>query len=828
MSSRKHYPTFGTPGAVFPYPQSENKVPGFFVQAMQDIGSQKTETVFSLYCATHELMTHKRAQPKNALDMVLTQSPADFLLHHEAHGLSGANDSGFESGLLLHSFLAEVRASKGAKYVLIVNPTILFAQALRYASIPASYHLTCLFDEQTARIYQMDGTLRSFKASTLKTFNREKPYHNILIFHLNSSVAELETLLSDLFPSGLPGHCKLHVAMPATILSGQSAKPLRELLANNFPLRHILVVDPKATHIAPSKRCILTFYEKGDELSVQRAQLSRNQSLFTGPNYIMSRDVFVTSGKPLHQLCAELEQRSVNTGEREHAVKLSLSRHIVLRYRTEQQRKDKSRVIAYYTSVGTPSQQRRNLSGRGRRISKFYRSGSMSSPQEIESYLWNLLWDNELAEVIRKDICDNVDPELLDLPTLWYMRQPELQKNDMYHHKSCVNFFCSLSPTDSFYSLKLNSSTEVVCTALADYAQKHCLSGNQKRELIIQLRLIWNQACIKKYCSSNPFNDILANHERKKHERSSLTEASTLRAIEQDCMARLEAFLKERNDLALNALISLKWHTGLPSSEIGALNWNDLDHVTNMDFKVLMVSKRLLASSTTPVSFGTLEQNRVLPLPQIAIAIHKYRRAERKLARADGITDTDFNKLPMFHAPNDRTRRLSKNGINKIIKPARDALGIEHQYVPLPNGEEVESHDVNHFGGDIFRAFYDVRVREAAPFRDDSAYLYCTAIHSVACQHYRDFWHPATQLMLHQVQNRCANLQCTSAELDTTQHPFCINPARDRSFIVRTSSVRTQTTVTIPVPTYADIGDLSIQLQCRFGMDLTISYRPNS
>ena len=82
--------------------------------------------------------------------------------------------------------------------------------------------------------------------------------------------------------------------------------------------------------------------------------------------------------------------------------------------------------------------------------------------------------------------------------------------------------------------------------------------------------------------------------------------------------------------------------------------------------------------------------------------------------------------------------------------------------------------------------------------------------------------------MLHQIQNRCANLQCASMELDTARHPFYIDPMRDGAFIIRTPSVRTQTTLTIPVPSHADVGALSIQLQCRFGMDVTVSFHPNT
>lgn len=828
MSKRKHYPPFCTVGASYPFVQADSVVLNYFNDAMKVVGSTKKEVVFPLYVGIHNSLVKSRAKPKNALDMALALPPAEFLLQYEAFCLNSTDDSGFANGLILYSFLAGIRAATGLKYALVINPPITFGQALRTASVPASYHITCLYDEQTASIYQMDGSLQSFRVSTLKTFNREKTYNNVLIFHHSSSVSELKPLLQDLFPCGLPPQCKLHIVVPTSFLGGHPTKALRNYLATDLPLRHILVVDPRATNVAPSKRCVLTFYGIGDEVYIQRARLSHNKVLHTGPNHIISSDLFINTAKPLHQLCADLEQSNFATRAREPARQFAISKHVVLMYRVERQRGDKFRVIAYYTSKGTPSQQRKNISSRGARISKFFRSGSMSSPDEIDPFLLKLMWDDDLSKIIREDIRDNIDLSALDLPTLWYLHQQDLLKQEIYQHNACISFFRSLSPTDSLYSMTLSSSQELVHTALADYAQKYSLSGNQQRRLIIQLRLIWNQAYMKKYCSSNPFSEIMAANERKKHERSSLTESSALRAIEQDCLDRLEVFLIMRNDIALNALISLKRHTGLPSSEIGALNWEDLIHVTNMDFDVLMVSKRLPVSGTTPVSFGAVEQNRIVPIPHIATEIHKYRLFEKKLAKNEGITDKDFMKGPMFHALNDRKKRLSKNGINKMLKQARDSLGIEQQCVPLPNGNGVMQYDVNQYGGDIFRAFYDVRIRASASFADDCAYLYGTRLHSVACRHYRDYWHPTTQLMLYQIQNRCANLQGGGEKVSTTQHSFTVDPSNGQSLVVPTSSVRTQTVITIAIPPNSNLSTLCAHIKCRFGMDITISYHHNS
>ena len=308
-----------------------------------------------------------------------------------------------------------------------------------------------------------------------------------------------------------------------------------------------------------------------------------------------------------------------------------------------------------------------------------------------------------------------------------------------------------------------------------------------------------------------------------------MREQSVLRAIEAPCLVRLEKYLEEQQNPMLNAIIALKLHLGLPSSVLGALTLGDIiEGVKYMDFPAVRVTKQLPASGTTPEPFGSVSKNRVIPIPKAAIAtVMNYYKATMKTAVAEEAENPE--NLPLFHKPDSPREPLTKNAINKLVNHAKAALQIEELAHLIPDGEELVKEDLNKYGGDIFHAFYDLRVRNVTLFKDDAHYLYGTALKSVSCNNYRDYLHPCTQLSLHQIQNRCAQLQTTdTAKVDPVPQEIKLARGLKKSVTVNTSNLRTETAITLDIPSDVNLDLLRVSVHCRYGMDVTATFEPNT
>lgn len=817
----------------YDFPQMQSTITDENGKAMTALmGPRKIkQSILHFYLSAHGAIAPGAASSGNELERLARLNPVEFLARYEAFCINGEDNSGFENGLVLSAFLAELRQSSvRPARALIVNPPATFVDALRKAPFSSEYKVTiCTSCDEVAQIYQLDESLQGFEITSLGKLSPKQLAPYTLFFATDNLRKNLVDTLRKMYPAESKTSFRLHLIIPTHYF----VKDLRDYLCKQLPLEHVLVVDKDATASQCNVKAALTFGEKSDQISLQRANLSpRKAHLVTSSNIAISLEDLRRSSKTLHQLYDDLNRAPILPNPRKELPRYVVSCRAQLVYRTEHRPNNKFRVVANYKGVGSKEQQRKNLSGQGIYLNKKpYTSTEMAKEKEIEPYLEDLIWSDDVRKTIKSDLDANMNPNELDFGTLWYLDREGLKKVDGYHDYACEQRFLALAanPQLALYSWSPNNSEVSLQDALAEYATNQNLSSREQSTFLSQLRLIADRAWQEIKWDRTPVQKLLAEREAKQEPRGQMREQSVLRAIEEPCLVRLEKYLEEQQDPMLNAIITLKLHLGLSSSVLGALTLGDIiESVQHMDFKAVRITKQLPASGTIPESFVSVSKKRVIPIPKAATpAVMDYLREAKKLAVAEEVKDPDL--LPLFHMPNSPRTPLTKNKINKMVRQAKEALKIEELTHLIPNGNALVEEDLNKYDGDIFRAFYDIRVRNVSLFKDDAHYLYGTALKSVSCNHYRDYLHPCTQLSLHQIQNRCAQLQATdTAEVDPIPREIKLARGLKKSVNVNTSNLRTETTITLDIPSDTNLDLLSVSVKCRYGMDVTATLVPNT
>lgn len=827
--------------ASYRFPQKPSTITDEDGKAMTALmGPRKIkQNILHFYLSAHSVATPGATDSGNELARLARLEPVEFLTRYEAYCINGEDNSGFENGLVLSAFLAELHeAADQPVSALVVNPTATFVDALSRASLPTGCKVTIWTSgDEVAKIYRLEEKLQKFEISSLEELSREQSRQNphevhalyTLFFVTDNLRKQVEDTLRKMYSSQFETGARLHLIIPTHYFT----KGIRAYLCKDLPLEHVLVIEHDATASQRSVKAVLTFGRESDTISLQRADLSpRKAHLVTSANLPISLEDLRCSTKTLHQLYDDLNRVSILPNPRKELPRYAVSHWVKLVYRTESRPNNKFRVVANYKGVGTKEQQRKNLSGQGVYLNdKRYTSEDMKKEKEIEPYLEELIWSDDVCEMIKSDLDANMNPNELDFGTLWYLDREGLKKVDGYHDYACEQRFLALAanPQLALYSWSPNNSEVSLQDALAEYATNQNLSSREQSTFLSQLRLIADRAWQEIKWDRTPVQKLLAEREAKQEPRGQMREQSVLRAIEEPCLVRLEKYLEEQQDPMLNAIITLKLHLGLSSSVLGALTLGDIiESVQHMDFKAVRITKQLPASGTIPESFVSVSKKRVIPIPKAATpAVMDYLREAKKLAVAEEVKDP--NLLPLFHMPNSPRTPLTKNKINKMVRQAKEALKIEELTHLIPNGNALVEEDLNKYDGDIFRAFYDIRVRNVSLFKDDAHYLYGTALKSVSCNHYRDYLHPCTQLSLHQIQNRCAQLQATdTAEVDPIPREIKLARGLKKSVNVNTSNLRTETTITLDIPSDTNLDLLSVSVKCRYGMDVTATLVPNT
>lgn len=832
MGNNTIFHPFKTEHASYKFPQMPSIVTAGDKVAMNAlIGPGKIKQhILHFYLCNHVLAPVDSPDPNNNFACLASLDPIEFMRRYEAFCVNGEDDSGFENGLVLSAFLTEIRDSAVRSVrAFILNPSATLIDALRQEQFPLDCQLTiCTASNEAAEIYRMDNRLHMFEITSLEDLPKKLHFTHALFFATDSLRKKLVDTLGKFIPSDSKESDPLHLILPVNFFTGK----LRTHLCKHLPLEHVLVIAQKATASQHMPKAILSYGAETDQIAIQRADLSpRKASLITSSALPVSRKFLWSSTKTLHQIYDDLYRASILPNLPKELPRHRVSPHVQLVYREEKRPKNKFRIVAYYKSVGDKEQRRKNLSGQGTALFQPLPSHEMKKETEIKPYLDDLIWSEEAREKIKSDIEKNVAPRERDLLTLWYLYRKDLLTVAEYNDQFCAKHFKELAahPDLALFGWSLDKHEMSIQEALKEFARELNLTSRVQNRLTKQLRIVSKRAFMEKTWDRDPLDELLAERETKKKVRGEMRRQTVLRAIEAPCLKRLEEFLEEKKDPMLNAIIALKLHLGLETTVIGALAISDVvPKVQHMDFPAICITKRLSPTENTPEAFSSVEKNRVIPIPEEAIdALLDYYKDALKAAVATGVEKP--KELPLFPKLNCPQERLSKNEINKLVKSAKEAMKIEAEAHFIPDGQRLVEEDLNHYGGDIFRAFYDLRVRDVTLFRDDAAYLYGTKLHSVSCSHYRDYLYPCTQLSLHQLQNRCAQFRDRNTEaVDPTPVEIRLARGLNKPVHVNTSSLRTKTTITLDIPADPNLDLLKVSIQCRYGMDVTTTFQPNT
>ena len=835
MSINPNKLPFGAEGTHFNFPQNSWKLSEDDKVVMKSLSGRRKVTahICQCYLASHASLRTIAAAASDKLTALMRFDPVEFMVRFEAFCRGEKNDdnSGFNNGLLFETLNTEVEAyAPSPCHVLIVDPPATFVQCLNENHWPKHCSITvCMANKDVAKIYRLDPALHQFNIIPMEEMTGAITYTHALVFASSLERKSLLATLRKLFSVVCQPGCKTYVEFPATYLTGRDSFALRYYLFNEQPLDHILVVDRNATNGESKMRCVLTYGDPSLDIYLQRADLVNDRALVLSEYFSISLIQLMGTDKSVHEIFGDLMKEKYSHGGRNAAKEKVFSKYISLFHRTEKRGDEKIRVVAYYRRVGSKAQIRKNASSKGKRLGKDWCSSDMGSDLSPLDFVHNLLWEKSMVKMIKKDILNHVPAENLDIKTIWYFYHEDLLKDSRYSENVCKAFFESLTTCDLFYHLGLGDMDKANITeALRDYQQRHGVASDEMKTIENQLRWVLNQAVKNKLCESNPIKDLQAQQDAQNKPRRDLHEAATLRAIEPDSWEQLSEYQNKNEDLMRDAFIELKAHLGLPTAIIGGLTLGDVRTKSPfLDFPVLSISKQLPKKGIVPVPFASVSKNRVVSLPDVATRFYRYYEETMAAAIASGIEEPEA--LPLFSGEKDLRVSLTINRLNLIAKKAKSALDIQKYSVLFPDGEKMIKEDLNRYQGDIFRAFYEMRLRNTVLRSADREYLYGTTLHGVTYTNYRDYLHPGTQISLHQIQNRCADLKIVdSVPIDTSKKEFRLARGWKKSLTIDTPGVRTETTITVKIPPHAKLKSLKASVRCRYGMDIITTFNPNS
>ncbi len=496
------------------------------------------------------------------------------------------------------------------------------------------------------------------------------------------------------------------------------------------------------------------------------------------------------------------------------------SKEITVHHRKEKAYKGKFIVKAFFRDFPTKAQLRKNPSRFGNRISKFFSSSSLASDDEIVPYLESLVWsDKHLRPIICEALKKKFGKDSVSIKTAWYMHIDKINALKGYKHDVCTAFFSLVTDKDAFFYLQpgISSKSEAE-TALKEFCKKYGYKKTKERELLYQLRIIWDAVCKEE----NPFREMLAVRDVKHDRYSDMRQSTTLKSLSNERLATLNDFLQNKNDLSFSALIAIKNRLGLSAGVIGALTWGDYVTVPYVGIHALQISKQFGESGTEPELLSDPDKNRLISLDSKTDKIFRsYYTQEQANAACENISNATLLTLPIFHNAKDRHKALSRNKVNDLIAVAKNALQIPEKIISLPEGSYKQKVDINKYRGDLFRSDFDYTMRNAKIDPDDIAYLKGTKMEQTVNVNYRDHLDSCTQLILFQEMNRAQYLD-SPEELDTSTHLLCIKDNVKKS--IPPQPARISTRFEFEITEDINLEEFILSIGCRFGADVTIRF----
>lgn len=736
--------------------------------------------------------------------------PLSFLSQYESYLNKRKNDSGLENGMVSARLFARVTPDMR---LLIVNPSPNILSHIAGDARLLTMGITFAFeDDRHAQICGYHPWPNNINSVSLDQVDYSIPYAMVCIMGAGERYNAVCTVLQSIAASELHQKTKIFLYVPTAFIDRREKEDLlRQTINAKFDVLQIVLIDPSAARIEPTKRCMVVLRCKQhtpEEIPLEKI-IRKGKSLEVRPVVRMPYCEFLECRKTLNTMYYDAKRhdarkntasKSNKCSEKEPSRAVFFSDEIMLWYSTEKMRnggKKTYRGVFRYYDFPTSKQQSTKKYNRGDALGERIVGKTVDSPDSVCDCVNDLIPNRkDLANLIRETVRKQFGSMPVSLKTAWYLLLDELngegpedkRPNWFYDDALCRKLFLDQQwdKNPLCHLMVGESDEEDVVSAMAEFVAAHGVSNYKVEKIYAQLYIIWSLYLRRRKDLPNPIPTLLGEISNKNAVKDQLRSALVLRSLTKSQMQQLVSHLNnDRNDPVMALLVKFKVYLRISNRIAAALTIGDyIPRVAGYNYALLRISQEMYSSNAdlnapekqTP--FLQPWKNRQIPVPPfLRKPLDELVEHTKVQLLALGVPEAELGKYPLFPSPDPRTP-LRTREINDYCNKMISRLQLPSIWLTSP--EEDTSTNIGRYHYDLLLTNWEYHAAHAVGMDNDTiSYVAGRKPDMVVNSNYRDFSHPLQQkaLML-EFGKLVAAIEPPAATTNTVSHPVKLGSRR--------------------------------------------------
>lgn len=658
------------------------------------------------------------------------------------------NDSAFECGFLLNSFIIE--CEKNSALIYNPSPDMIISAV---GKIPSERICFVVEDEYLDNAYKRE--FPGYIFSTPETLADAKATNVLAIFpesiHISFKEA-IEKIGNNRYIQ------RATILVPNCVMDHQLSSTKQSISNAGFSVDRILILDTAITNSKPRKKSLLYLSRSGGSRNYlttlyHACRDEKGKKLFIDDKHYYSNLENVMPGITLLGLWKNKNQEERNDSlikTRKRSLSYSFSKEINIRYSFTVRNGIKAGIASYYSHPFNGSEKKITPS-----IEKGLRGADGT---QFLGKLEQIPFYENVDDIIRKDIkkaFENI-PQELSLKSLWFIQRRELQSQDKYSEDIAKELLCTNHKIIEDMTYK-EFDKEQLNQAISQITEN--FTQEKKQRYWDQIYLVYKQAVTSNYLPMNPVLDVYQNLSNKLlKEQQEVRNALTKKHL--SINEQIKLLTKRRGVISPDwdntssiktIIIAFRLFTAIPAKEMCALCWEDVVYISEYGIYQVQITK-YTNEKEQMVLYGAREdwvRFRCIPLvPALAgILLARKKYIQNKYR----IKDEKIDRIPIFCETIDKRKNKQKAipiwKINQICRDGINNLGIKEMTITLP--EDDTETDLNKYRNDLFVSNFKFCGNHISKMtRGEINYLLGLTAPDTYSKHYCDYTNDAIQFSI--------------------------------------------------------------------------------
>lgn len=741
--------------------------------------------------------------------------PLSFLCQYESYLNKRKNDSGLENGMVATRLFARVTPDM---HLLIVNPSPNILSHIAGNARLLSMRITFAFeDDRHAQICSYHPWPANISSVSLEQVDYTIPYAMVCVMGAGERYNAVCTVLQSIGASELHRKTKIFLYVPTAFIDRREKEDLlRQTINTKFDVLQIVLIDPNAAKIEPTKRCMVVLrcmQDTPEKIPLEKI-IRKGRSLEAQPVIRMPYSEFLECRKTLNTMYYDAKRHDArqNTApktaesskdedsEKEPSKAVFFSDEIILWYSTDKMdngSKKTYRGVFHYYDFPTLKQKSTKKYNRGDVLTDRIMGKTVASSDSVCDCVSDLILNRtDLASIIRETIRRHFGSSPVSLKTAWYMLLDELKgegsedkkPNWFYDDALCRKLF--LDPqwdNNPLCHLMVGESDEEdVVSAMAEYVASHGISNYKVEKIYAQMYIIWSLYLRRRKDLPNPISALLGEISNKNAVKDQLRDALVLRSLTKSQMQQLVNHLNnDRNNPVMALLVKFKVYLRISNRIAAALTIGDyIPRVAGYNYAALRICQEMYSnnadsdSSEKQTPFLQPWKNRQIPIPLfLKNPLDEVVDHTKVRLLAMGIPESELGSYPLFPSLDPKTPFRTQE-INGYCNRMLSRLQLPSVWLSSP--EEDTSTDIGRYHHDLLLTNWEYHAAHTVGMDNDTiSYMAGRKPDMVVNNNYRDFSHPLQQkaLML-ECERLASTIEAPAATVYAATHTVKVGSRR--------------------------------------------------